>query len=75
MFAVHCPRHGTRVLIWSSGVESVRNTEHGIEVDYRCTCGHRGTWLTGRRARDARATTAGAEFAVLRPLAAAGGLA
>lgn len=51
MFAVHCPGHGSRVLIFSSGVERVRNTERGIEVDYRCTCGWRGTWLTGRASR------------------------
>lgn len=50
MFAVDCPKHGTRVLIWTSLVERVRNTPGGIEVDYRCTCGHRGTWSTGRRA-------------------------
>lgn len=79
MFTVHCARHGARVLIFSSGVERVRNTDKGIEVDYRCTCGHRGTWLTGRTssatrgAADAAARAAGAEYAVLRPLAAAGG--
>lgn len=48
MFAVHCPVHEGRVLIWSSLVEAVRNVAGGIEVDYRCTCGHRGTWRTGR---------------------------
>lgn len=79
MFAVHCPTHDARVLIWTSGVERVRNTDAGIEVDWRCTCGQRGTWLTGRKARAAQATpprvTAGAEYGVMRPLAAAGGLA
>lgn len=82
MFTVHCAQHGSRVLIFSSGVERVRNTEQGIEVDYRCTCGERGTWRTGRAQRPARtlrlaadgvARAAGAEYAVLRPLAAAGG--
>lgn len=77
MFSVHCPAHGTRVLIFTSGVERVRNSADGIEVDYRCTCGHRGTWLTGRRRErsgaDAAARMAGAEYAVLRPLAAAAG--
>ena len=76
MLTVHCPAHRTRVLIFTSGVEGVRNTAEGIEVDYRCTCGHRGTWLSGRRRRsgaDAAARSAGAEYAVLRPLAAAAG--
>lgn len=80
MFAVHCPQHGARVLIFSSGIDRIRNTETGIEVDYRCTCGHRGTWRTGARRREpARLTIAretGAEYGVLRPIAAvAGGLA
>ena len=79
MFTVHCARHESRVLIFSSGVERIRNTDQGIEVDYRCTCGQRGTWRTGRAAgtrrtaADAVARTPGAEYAVLRPLAAAGG--
>jgi hypothetical protein len=51
MFAVHCPAHGGRVLIWTSLVEAVRNVADGIEVDYRCTCGYRGTWRTGRTSR------------------------
>ena len=82
MFAVHCPSHGSRVLIFSSGVERVRNTERGIEVDYRCTCGQRGTWLTGRAARRREqaaqrpvrgATAPGAEYAVLSSMSGAGG--
>lgn len=77
MFAVHCPAHGTRVLIWSSGVEAVRNTDDGIEVDYRCTCGHRGTWRTGRRRSEAARLTiardAGAEYGIMRPPLAVSG--
>lgn len=48
MFAIDCPQHGSKVLIFMSGVKAIRNTDEGIEVDYRCTCGHRGTWRTGR---------------------------
>lgn len=78
MFAVHCPAHGGRVLIWTSLVEAVRNVAGGIEVDYRCTCGHRGTWRTGRKvnagerepARLGVARHSGAEYGVMRPMAA-----
>lgn len=79
MFAVHCPAHGGRVLIWTSLVEAVRNLAGGgIEVDYRCTCGHRGTWRTGRKAtgparepaRMGIAGHAGAEYGIMRPLVA-----
>lgn len=82
MFAVHCPSHGSRVLIFNSGVERVRNTERGIEVDYRCSCGQRGTWLTGRATRRREeaaqrstrgAATSGAEYAVLTSMTGAGG--
>lgn len=76
MFVVHCAQHGTRVLIFSSGVERIRNTPEGIEVDYRCTCGQRGTWRTGRRSRsgaDGVAASAGAEYGVMRPFAMTGG--
>ncbi|MDX1621556.1 MAG: hypothetical protein R3320_11225 [Nitriliruptorales bacterium] len=51
MLAVDCPVHGARVLIWPSGIDRVRNTGSGIEVHYHCTCGYRGTLLTGRPAR------------------------
>jgi hypothetical protein len=78
MFAVHCPTHKSRVLIWTSLVEAVRNVAGGIEVDYRCTCGHRGTWRTGRKAnapvrepaRLGIAAQSGAEYGVMRPMVA-----
>ena len=49
MIAVHCPSHDARVLLSFHDVEEMRNTHAGIEVRYRCTCGHRGTWVTGKR--------------------------
>lgn len=52
MLSVHCPRHGSPVLLSYLNVEEMRNTTSGIQVTYRCTCGHRGTWQTGRRHRD-----------------------
>lgn len=53
MFAVHCPNHfGTgnpaSVLLGLTDVEGVVNATDGIRVSYRCTCGVRGTWHTGR---------------------------
>lgn len=50
MFTVFCPRHDADVLIWPSMIDGVRNTSAGIEVAYHCTCGHSGTWVTGRGA-------------------------
>jgi hypothetical protein len=50
MFTVFCPTHDAEVLIWTSGIDAIRNTPRGIEVVYHCTCGHRGLWVTGRAA-------------------------
>jgi hypothetical protein len=49
MFTVNCPRHGRDVLLSEHGIESLRNTTAGIEVRWICSCGHRGSLLTGRR--------------------------
>ena len=51
MFDIYCPDHGSRILLFANDIEEIRNTERGIEVHYRCTCGYRGVWITGR-ARD-----------------------
>ena len=48
MFDIYCPEHGSRVLLFTNDIEEIRNTKRGIEVHYRCTCGYRGVWLTGR---------------------------
>lgn len=55
MFDVHCPNHGSRVLLFSSDIEATANTREGIEVHYRCFCGYRGVWLTGRRSAESKA--------------------
>ena len=47
MFAVFCEGHGARVLLDSNFIEVVVNRVDGIEVHYRCTCGHRGVWQAG----------------------------
>ena len=46
MYAPHCPRHGTRVLLSLDAIE-VTNTAAGIEVRWHCSCGHVGRQLTG----------------------------
>ena len=49
MFSVHCPIHGHEVLLGERRIESLRNSSAGIEVRWVCYCGHRGSFLTGRR--------------------------
>lgn len=48
MFDVYCPGHGSRVILFTRDIEAVLNSPEGIEVHYRCPCGHRGVWRTGR---------------------------
>ena len=50
MFSVHCPSHDAMVLLGTRSIEDLQVTTNGIHVRYRCTCGHRGSWNTGRRA-------------------------
>jgi hypothetical protein len=54
MFSVHCPRHRTEVLLPERHIRSIRNTHAGIEVDWVCFCGERGSFLTGRVRAGAR---------------------
>jgi len=49
MFSVHCPKHGHEVLLGERRIESLHNSDAGIEVRWLCYCGHRGSFLTGRR--------------------------
>ena len=48
MFSVHCPQHGHEVLLGERRIESLRNHQDGIEVNWVCYCGHQGSFLTGR---------------------------
>jgi hypothetical protein len=57
MFDVYCPRHGRRVLLFPGDIERVENTGSGIEVVYRCFCGHRGVLYTGRSRRGSGVAT------------------
>lgn len=53
MFDVFCEHHNSRVLLGTSRIQEIRNTEGGIDVSYRCYCGSEGTWRTGRRSHAA----------------------
>ena len=48
MFPVHCDNHG-RVVLLPYGRIRVLDTADGPVVHYRCTCGHEGVDLLGRR--------------------------
>lgn len=62
MFDVYCPNHGCRVLLFSSDIEATANTREGIEVHYRCFCGYRGVWLTGRTKSEGELEEAAAAY-------------
>jgi len=69
MFSAHCPSHGRRVLLGPGHITAIRNGPDGIVVEFRCSCGGRGSYLTGRRsAAPAAADVAAAADA---PVAAA----
>lgn len=59
MFPVYCPRHGQLVLL-PYGHIRVENTVAGIEVHFRCTCGHDGMERMGVVARTASGDVAAA---------------
>lgn len=50
MFAVHCPRHGTRVLLTERRIRALHNTEAGIVIEAECYDGERVFVITGRGA-------------------------
>lgn len=49
MLSAHCPRHGHTVLVPTSGITGIDNTDSGIVVRWRCTCGEPGTTRFPRR--------------------------
>lgn len=45
MFFVECDRHENRFVLLDIGcITATRNTPHGVELDWECWCGNRGTW-------------------------------
>lgn len=54
MFDHTCPVCGTHELVFIDRVRSVTNTDHGIVVEFLCTCGTTGHLVTGKHARARR---------------------
>jgi hypothetical protein len=52
VFARLCTACSRRQLIFPSQITGVVNTDHGIEVHYRCWCGAPQEFLTGNRSRE-----------------------
>jgi hypothetical protein len=51
MFSVHCPRHGSEVLLSASRIASIDQTGDHLTVRWVCWCGHVGSHRTGRPRR------------------------
>jgi hypothetical protein len=56
-------------LISISRIDRVVNTPEGIVVHFRCWCGYRGLWLTGRRSQGIDATSGGDVATIDSPVA------
>ncbi|HXV93538.1 MAG TPA: hypothetical protein VD813_09595 [Pseudonocardia sp.] len=52
MLTVHCPRHGSRVLLSERRIRAVHNTPDGIVLDVECHDGERILVVTGRRVEE-----------------------
>jgi len=48
MFAVHCPRHGSEVLLDQRRIRGLTNLEGAIVVELECYDGERILLVTGR---------------------------
>jgi hypothetical protein len=49
VFLAQCERLGREVIIWTSSIDGIQNTENGILVHYQCACGDDAEMLTGAR--------------------------
>jgi phage terminase large subunit GpA-like protein len=52
MFSVHCPTHGTEVLLSERRIESIDAVEAGHRMRWRCWCGTVGTTFVPRATVD-----------------------
>jgi len=50
MFVVYCPAHRAAVLLPSSRIRGTHSSpgRRGVDVDWRCWCGHLGRSTVGR---------------------------
>lgn len=51
MFTIHCDSHGSEVLLSARNIVAIDNDEEGMSVHWRCTCGNRGSFRSGRARR------------------------
>jgi hypothetical protein len=47
MFAPYCPVHQSRVLLFDDNIERLVRTSTGVQIEFVCNCGYRGTWCPG----------------------------
>jgi hypothetical protein len=48
MFTIDCPTHRSAVLLSERRIRGIRRSSTGVDVDYECWCGHRGSFAAGR---------------------------
>ena len=51
MFTVHCPRHGSEVLLNERRIVALEPDDDRLKVRWVCWCGYRGSHHTGRSRR------------------------
>ncbi|HEX6167832.1 MAG TPA: hypothetical protein VFZ30_13645 [Acidimicrobiales bacterium] len=51
MFFVHCPRHGSEVLLSERHIVSLDSSDDHLTVRWVCWCGYHGSHRTGRARR------------------------
>src|SRR5262245_26872852 len=51
MFTVHCPRHGSEVLLNERRIVALEPDDDRLKVSWVCWCGYRGSHHTGRARR------------------------
>jgi hypothetical protein len=51
MFSVHCPRHGSEVLLNERHITAIDPSGDRLTVRWVCWCGYRGSHRTGRPRR------------------------
>lgn len=42
MFAPYCPQHESRVLLFADSIVALEQTDTGLRLWFKCTCGHEG---------------------------------
>ncbi len=60
MFANVCTKCGKRELVFADQIRSLRQTAHGFDVRYQCSCGATPTWHVEREGADVPTTVSAA---------------